>query len=123
MDLFFFSGLFGVISLTINSIEFETEDDETVFELKRRFVSLTKGIELEMNQGICEPPATLRYRNKILLDDKTLKQEGLVGGELLMLSMERLPRHLRDELQQRSSGSGSGSGDLSFVPPPDYVPT
>jgi hypothetical protein len=108
-----FSGLFGVISLTIKAhgeevpVQVEAEEDETVFELKRRCAWTARGIELVMNEGICKPSVTLRYRGKLLRDDKTLKQEGLAGGELLILHFERLPKHILDQLQDSCAGLDS----------------
>jgi hypothetical protein len=83
-------GLFGTISVTVrfrllDSVQIDTEEDETVFELKRRCASL-RGIDVYSKKQV-----TLLYRSKILRDEMTLKQEGLSGGELLTFHVGRVP--------------------------------
>jgi len=75
---------FGVISVVIRvnggaPFQIDTEEDETVFEFKER-CALVYDIDITSKKRV-----TLHYRGKILQDEMTLKEEGLSGGESLML--------------------------------------
>jgi hypothetical protein len=55
--------------------QIEVEEDETIWGLKERW-ALVSGETLTDNHR-------LTYRGKFMDDQKTLKEEGLVGGETL----------------------------------------
>lgn len=60
-----------------------------MFELKER-CALVCNIDTASKKKV-----TLLYRGKVLQDEMTLKEEGLSGGELLMLSSDHYTLHGR----------------------------
>jgi hypothetical protein len=78
-----------VISVTIrmddSTSQIDVEEDETVGELKERCALL---------MGLSLIPRGITYRSKMLDNGKTLKDEGLVGGETLVC----LPASSEDEI-------------------------
>lgn len=62
-----------------------------MFELKER-CALVCNIDIMIAS---KKKVTLLYRGKVLQDGMTLKEEGLSGGELLMLSSDHYTLHGR----------------------------
>jgi hypothetical protein len=69
--------------------QIDTEEDETVFELKER-CALMYNIDITNTKKVI-----LMHRSKVLRDEMTLKKEGLSGGELLMLYSHPYTHHGR----------------------------
>jgi len=64
------------VRLSTNIHQVDVEEEETIWGLKERLSLITSNIDI--------PGRRIMYRGKLLEDNRTVKEEGLVGGEMLI---------------------------------------
>ena len=91
----------------------EVEEDDTIAQVKLQF-------QLVSSQRVASD-ARLNYRYKLLQDAKTVKEEGLVGGETLKYHWGQVPaspepvRHFHGETSNSNEAGGRAGARLTAV--------